>query len=173
MNNYKVVFETDNIRFIKIDKTFINDYLKMVNDPEIQKMIYRVPINFTYEGELEWIDGKLKNDAYVYTMIDKVNGDFIGNVELMDVTSETAEMGICITGNMQDKRYGSEAIKKMIDFSFEELELDYLTANVFSINKRSLHCIKKFGFEEYDVIKNIKVVDDEQVDEICLKKVRG
>ena len=35
----KIIFESDNIYFVKINKDLIDDYLKMVNNPEVSKFI--------------------------------------------------------------------------------------------------------------------------------------
>lgn len=35
MNNYEIIFESENILYIKINESLINDYLIMVNDPEV------------------------------------------------------------------------------------------------------------------------------------------
>lgn len=35
--NFEVVYETERLKFIKVTKLLVNDYLKMVNDPNVQK----------------------------------------------------------------------------------------------------------------------------------------
>lgn len=55
MNNYEIIFESENILYIKINESLINDYLIMVNDPEVQKGISRKAKIYTYEQELEWV----------------------------------------------------------------------------------------------------------------------
>ena len=37
MEKYKKVFESENIYYIKLNKTLIEEYLKMINDPEVSK----------------------------------------------------------------------------------------------------------------------------------------
>ena len=84
MNN-KIVFESDNIYFININKELINDYLEMVNNPEVSKCIYLKKRILTYDDELKWIENKLSNDKPVFSMIEKTSNKFIGNIELMEI----------------------------------------------------------------------------------------
>ena len=41
MDKYEIIFESENILYVKINENLINDYLIMVNDPEVQKGISR------------------------------------------------------------------------------------------------------------------------------------
>ena len=70
MNNYEIIFESENILYIKINESLINDYLIMVNDPEVQKGISRKAKIYTYEQELEWVKEKLNEDATIFSMIE-------------------------------------------------------------------------------------------------------
>lgn len=46
---YETIFESENILYVKINENLINDYLIMVNDPEVQKGISRKAKIYTYE----------------------------------------------------------------------------------------------------------------------------
>ena len=59
-------------------------------------------------------------------MIEKGTNDFIGNIEIMNISNNIGELGIAITKLKQDNHYGQEAIKRMMDYSFNELGLDGL-----------------------------------------------
>lgn len=146
MKNFNVVFCSSHINFINISEELIDEYLVMVNDSEIQKFISHKERVYTREDEINWIKAKLEKKAYVFSMIDKDTNEFIGNIELMDVENKSAEVGICITKSMQDKHYGTEALKRLIEYSFNELGLEKLTAVVFSNNPRSIHTTEKVGF---------------------------
>ena len=62
MEKYEIIFESENILYVKINENLINDYLIMVNDPEVQKGISRKAKIYTYEQELEWVKEKLNED---------------------------------------------------------------------------------------------------------------
>ena len=63
MDKYEIIFESENILYVKINENLINDYLIMVNDPEVQKGISRKAKIYTYEQELEWVKEKLNENV--------------------------------------------------------------------------------------------------------------
>lgn len=164
-----MVFSSENILFVNVSTDLVNEYLKLVNDKEIQSLVSTKFKDITLEDELKWINYKLENKEYVYSMIEKGTNKFIGNVELMDYDGESAELGISIVKDMQNKHYGTEAMKEVLKYAFEVLKLKYVNAVIFSNNIRSLWCAKKLGFYEYKIVPNVKVVDEVSVDDVYLK----
>lgn len=146
MNNYEIIFESDNIYYIKVNELLIDDYLKMVNDPEVQKGISKELRQFTYEQELEWVKRKLENNACIFSMIEKNTGEYIGNIEIMHIDNNIGEIGISITANKQDKHYGTEAMKRIIEYGYSKLGLEGFDLNVYSTNPRAIRCYEKVGF---------------------------
>lgn len=152
-------FESENIIYINITEDLVDEYLPMVNDKEIQKMISKVDRTYTKEEEIDWIKETLESGDYQFSMLEKDSNKFIGNVSLMDVENNSAEVGICITMSMQDKHYGTEALNRIIEYGFNDLNLENLTAGVFSINPRSMHLVEKVGFKKVSVEENYKISD--------------
>ena len=162
-----VIFQSDNLNFVKVSMDYINDYLVMINDPIIQDFIFNEPISISYDDEVEWVKETASSD-YVYTIVDK-DGKFVGTIDFKDIKPDSAEMGVCITNAFQDKHYGTEAIKKMIERGFEDYGFYEIRLKVFSHNDRAIHCYKKIGFVQYDVVKNVKKSNGIDVDEIYMK----
>ena len=169
MKKFDVIFQSDNIDYIKLSTDLVDDYLIMVNDMSSQKFITKEPKEYTYEDEYNWVMSKLEDNSYVYSMVERNTNKFIGNIELMHIEGKSAELGVMITKEYQDKHYGTECIKRMIDYAFNELGFEELRAIIFSNNKRSLRCCEKRGFTIIDTIKNVCVIDNEEVDDIHLK----
>ena len=163
------VFDSERIDYIPVSFDLVDDYLVMVNDKEIQRLISKNERVYSREDELNWIKSKLEDKAYVFSMISKEDGSYIGNVELMDVENGSAEVGLCITMGMQNKHYGQEAITTMINYAFNVLGLEQLNAVVFSHNERSLHCLEKYGFVKYKEVKNVKQLNEKEIDDVYLK----
>lgn len=166
---HHVLLKSKNIDYIAINESLINDYLIMVNDKEIQNKIYKEPRQYTYEDELSWVNQKLSEKAIIFSMLERTTGNFIGNIEFMNLVEKGAEIGIAITPTYQNKHYGTEALKTMIDYGFNNLGLEEITLIVFSNNSRAIHCYKKLGFIEYKVDKNITVMNNESIDNIHMK----
>ncbi len=145
---YDIVFETERINFIKITKDLVNEYLKMVNDESVQKFINRDHNGkaYTLEEELKWIQARLDEKAVIFSMIEKETNEFIGNIEIMNIENGVGELGITITPEMQDKHFGQEAVKAILDYAFNVLKLDNIYLNVYRTNERGIHYYEKVGF---------------------------
>ena len=79
-------------------------------------------------------------------MIEKETNKFIGNIEIMEIKNNIGKMGIAITPKQQDKHFGQEAIKRFIEYTFNDLGLDGLELNVYNFNPRGIKCYEKVGF---------------------------
>lgn len=146
MNKYEKVFESDNIIYIKLSENLIIEYLKMVNNPAIAKMISKNPIVYTPEQELVWVRKKLNQNALIFSMIERTTGEYIGNIEILSINDNIGLIGISITESKQDRHYGQESLKRIIEYGYEELNLDGFELNVYSTNQRAIHCYEKIGF---------------------------
>jgi len=164
-----VIFKSDRVDFVKVDFKYVDDYLVMVNDPIIQDYIFPEPIVFSYDDEVKWVRMKLDNNDLVYTVIDRDSDKFVGTVEFKDIHDGVSELGICITPSFQDKHYGTEILKRVIEYGFNDFGLDEIILKVFSHNARAIHCYKNVGFVEYNVVKNVKKSSGKDIDEICMK----
>lgn len=144
------VFESERITFVKATMELVPDYLEMVNDIEnVAKYISDRLEPYTLEEENKYLQDKLDSGATMYSMIEKSTGKFIGNTEFFDRKGNDAEWGIAITGSMQNKGYGTEALRRMIDYGFNELGLERIRLVVFVANDRAFHVYQQCGFKEY------------------------
>ena len=169
MNDFNVVFTSNNINFINISSYLIEDYLKMVNNPDVSKYISLKRRVFTYDDEINWIKDKFNNNSIVFSMFKKSTNEFIGNIELMKIKNGIGEIAICITSDKQGKYYGSESIKRFIKYCFEELKLVGIELSVYSHNERAINCYKRLGFVIYRVDKNVGTYDGLSIDDIYMR----
>ena len=74
----------------------------------------------------------------------------IGLIDLFEYDPEkkNAGVGIIINSEFRNKNFGSNALKIIIDYSFQKLDLIFLFANIKSENKHSIKLFEKFGFIE-------------------------
>lgn len=61
----------------------------------------------------------LDNNELVFSMLDKNTNEFIGNITLDDINDEVAEIALSIKSILQNRGYGKEAIKGLIDYAKE------------------------------------------------------
>ena len=134
------VFESSRISFVEVSELLVNDYLTMLNDYEnVSRFIGGAHKTFTAEQELKWVRKKLEAKAPVFSMLEKKSGEFIGNIELMDVDDHAGELGIAITAAKQNSGYGTR-----------QLGLRRIFLKTDPGNSRAIHVYQKCGFKEYD-----------------------
>lgn len=146
MKHLEIVFESENLVYVKLSELLIDDYLKMINDKEVASMISHKEKIYTYESEKAWIEEKLSNNNACYSIIEKVTNEFVGNIELMNIQASTAEIGISLTSEKQNKHYGTEAINAVINYGIKILNIENFHLYVFNNNFRTIHCYEKVGF---------------------------
>ena len=147
----KQVFESDHISFVEVSEQLVNDYLTMVNDYEnVNRFIGGKHKSYTAEQERKWVQEKLEEKAFVFSMLEKKSGEFIGNIELMDPTDSEGELGIAITAKMQNVGFGTEAVIALTEYAMHQLGLKRVFLRTNPQNSRAIHVYQKCGFKEYD-----------------------
>ena len=148
----KQVFESDHISFVEVSEQLVNDYLTMVNDYEnVNRFIGGKHKSYTAEQERKWVQEKLEEKAFVFSMLEKKSGEFIGNIELMDPTDSEGELGIAITAKMQNVGFGTEAVIALTEYAMHQLGLKRVFLRTNPQNSRAIHVYQKCGFKEYDL----------------------
>ena len=106
----------------------------------------------TVEAEREWIESTLKNNDFIFGIVNLENDELIGNCGIMkiDNINRCAEVGLFIGDEEnRNKGYGAEALRLLSDYSFNYLNLNNIQLGVKAFNERAIACYKKVGFKEY------------------------
>ena len=103
------------------------------------------------EAEREWLEKSLKNNEYIFAIVNSENDKLIGNCGIHDINHKDriATVGIFI-GEEENRSngYGAEALKLLLDYGFNYLNLNNIMLGVMSFNERAIACYKKVGFKE-------------------------
>lgn len=99
----------------------------------------------------------------------------IGMIDLFDFNPQhkRAGVGIMISVNNQNKGFASEALELLINYSFRQLELHQLFANITPDNSNSLHLFKKFGFKQVGIKKEWLSINGTFKDEALYQLIRS
>ncbi len=146
-----VIFESENIVYVRPSFDLVPDYLEMVNDIDnVARFIGERSEPLTEQQEIDYIKDKMDNNATMFSMLEKGTNKFIGNIEFFNRVFEEAEWGIVITTSMQNKGYGTEALKRSVEYGFNELGLNRIYLGVYVNNPRAIHVYENCGFKEYE-----------------------
>ena len=123
---------------------------RWMNDPNIVRTLKtRYPIAFS--NEAEWLDRAMHSSVTErhFAIERKDDRTHIGNASIHDIewVSRTAAFGLFIgEPSAWNRGFGSDAIRTLARFAFEEMNLRKLRINVFDYNDRAKHVLETHGF---------------------------
>ncbi len=121
---------------------------RWINDPRIWlNLTMRPPINAPREQG--WIE-KLGNDPTecAFGIVVRTDDRLIGTVGLhrIHAANRSAMLGISIGDTTHHNRgYGTEAVRLILRYGFEELNLNRIGLSVYAHNLRAIRCYQKAG----------------------------
>ncbi len=123
---------------------------RWINDPNIVRTLKsRYPIAF--QNEMEWLDRAMHasvTDRH-FAIERKDDRTHIGNASIHDIewVSRVASFGLFIgEPSAWNRGFGSDAIRTLVRFAFDEMNLRKLRINVFDYNDRAKHVLEAQGF---------------------------
>ena len=125
-------------------------YVKWLNDPTVSENIGMDTKITTLESEKEWL--KENQNKYNFAIVLKENDKLIGNISLIevDLIHRNAVLGIFIGDDSnRGKGYGKEAIKLLLEYGFNNLNLNNIMLSVYSFNKRAIKVYESLGFKKF------------------------
>ncbi|MGO7079069.1 GNAT family protein [Rhizobium johnstonii] len=123
--------------------------LALGNDPEIIQMfgISKPDVKpMTREKAVGWVQSII-GDPYAWVV--QVNGKFAREIRLdkVDRTDRRASMAIGLyDADILGKGYGSESIRLLLQYAFDDLNLHRIGVRVLAYNQRAIRAYEKCGF---------------------------
>jgi RimJ/RimL family protein N-acetyltransferase len=164
------------VRLRAIERGDIPTFLEWINDPQVQRYLGRTPFPISFAEEEKWFERQLTDEKSRIFAIETEKGVHIGNIGLheIDYKDGRATLGIMIgEKGCWDQGYGTDAIKALLRFAFEELNLHRLYLQVFDLNKRAIRCYEKCGFRQEGVLRESVFRDGRYQNEILMSILRS
>ncbi|RLQ93321.1 GNAT family N-acetyltransferase [Falsibacillus albus] len=151
--------ETERLRLVEItEKDHLQSYFDIMSMDEVtkfygmssltsleeaRKIIASFHANFQDKRSIRW------------GIVRKEDGRFIGTVGLnrLEIHNRRCEIGYEIHPDTWKKGYVSEAVKSVLDYSFQQLELFRVGAVTFTVNEPSYRLLLKLGFEKEGLLR--------------------
>lgn len=144
-------------------------FVKWLNDYRVTDGIGKTKDVTTLENETEYLQGVTKNGDYNFSIVTKDKEQLIGTCSIMNINhiNQTAEVGIFIGDeSARGKGYGQEALKIILNYGFNTLNLHNIYLGVYSFNEQAIACYKKIGFKEAGRIREAKFHNGKRYDDI-------
>jgi len=160
----------ENVYLRPLRKNDMKLFTKWNNDPEIMELMAFTK-STTEKYWRKWFEKIIKApDAIYFGVVKKLNDKLIGFVHLEQIMWShrlCRDIGIAIGEKGEwSKGYGTEAMKLLIEYAFNVLDLYRLELMTFTYNKRGLKVWKKCGFKKEGVMRKARLVDGEWQDVI-------
>jgi len=156
-----------------IDPGDAETYTKWLNDIEITRWLGSTGSVFSLPAERAWLEENVKKtDSLQFAIILRDGNRLLGNLGLMDLNQryQRATLGIFI-GEAEDrsKGYGAEAIRLLVEYGFQWLNLRNIDLHVNSGNARAIACYKKAEFKEYGRRHSTIFADGRWYDDVLME----
>lgn len=145
-------------------------FTEWMNDFKVTDYTGRSGQIMTLEGERRYLEEKINAQA-TFSIITLDKDKLIGTVGLEEINylHRTATLGIFI-GDKEylSKGYGTEAIRLLLDYGFNYMNLHSIKLQLMSFNERALKCYKKCGFKETGRIRDNRFINGNYYDTILM-----
>ena len=152
-----------------VDEEIIEKFTKWLNDFKVTDYIGKSASIITIEGERKWFENKDTNKDHIFFIVRAEDDEVIGSVGLhsIDYINKTATFGIFIGEQYgRNKGYGTEALRLILDYGFNYLNLNSIKLDVMEFNDRAIACYKKCGFKEYGRRRKSEFINGKYYDTI-------
>jgi [ribosomal protein S5]-alanine N-acetyltransferase len=145
--------------FSKADAAEIQN---LANNKEVADII-GLPQPYMLKHALEWIEIQPEliqlGTEYPLAIIEKMSNELVGTITLrVNKEHSKGELGYWIGRLYWGKGFATEAVKRMIAFGFQDLELNKVWASVLSRNKGSIAVLQKAGLLKEGTLKPDRLI---------------
>ncbi len=153
----------------------VDEIIREINNVELRKYMNSI-VPISAESEKEWIirKNKLMQDGkeYTFAICRKSDGQIIGTTSLFNFNHiiRSAELGIMIYSPKNwGKGYGTDALRVLLNFGFNTLNLHKISLYTFEYNERAISAYKKVGFKEMGRLRDERFWNGKYYDAIYME----
>lgn len=172
------MIEGKKIRLRPLTKKDFSKTYKWHNDSELKNLTLSHPFPVTDVQEEDWYDSILKDrsNRNVYFGIEDLSGnELVGVIFLskINLIHSTCWLGVFIgEKNARGKGFGKEAVKLIVDYAFNNLNLRKVSLEVAETNESAISVYKKIGFDIEGRLKGQYFSYSKYVDVSIMSKIR-
>ena len=148
----------------------VEKYTEWMNDFEVTDYTGRSHQILTIEAEKNYLEAHINEEA-TFAIVESKTDKLLGSIGLhkIDHFKRTATLGIFIGDkDYRSKGYGTEAIRLLLDYGFNYMNLHSVKLELMSFNERALKCYKKCGFKETGRIRENRFINGNYYDTITM-----
>ena len=156
------------IKTPEIDDKF--ELTQLINDKDVIKWLSEIPFPYTLSHAEEFIERSrervLKQESYNFMIFQ--DKKMIGGIGLSEFNNKSCQVGYWLGKKYWGNGFATEALKSILDFGFDQLNLEKIYAAYKIGNEGSIRVLAKCGFE---YSRKIYEYDSELNEELLLTEV--
>jgi len=162
--------EGDRIYLREVRLSDVNEeYYNWLNDNEVSQFLETKFFPQSIKAIEEYVSSMIGSQESVFlAIVVKENNKHIGNIKIGPINwiHRFADIALVI-GDKESwgKGYGTEAIKLVVDYAFNKLNLHRLNAGIYANNIGSIKAFEKAGFKDEGTRKNMRFFNGKYIDE--------
>jgi len=169
--------ETERLLIQKLDSETMNQIFELNNDEEITKILGLTDEEFIrqkkiYQQGYESYNRKMLN----FQIVEKQSSVIIGNCgfHTWNPQHHRAEIGYALNADeFKNKGFMKEAVEKVLEFGFEEMQLNRIEALIDENNTPSKKLLEHFGFSREGNLRGHYLVDGIFEDSVLYSLLRS
>ena len=137
----------DNLQLRTLEKEDLEFLYKMRTNPDVMDYWFEEP--YTTMGKMiKSYEAGQDSDLHRHFILYHLN-EKVGYIALFDIDSRhrNAEFAIMIDPSQQGKGYATDAIRLIIEYGFNKMNLHKLFLYVDKVNEKAVHIYRKVGFQ--------------------------
>jgi RimJ/RimL family protein N-acetyltransferase len=121
-------------------------------------------------GTRQWWERGRDSDRDAGFVIETLAGEFLGGCGLHEISARNrrAILGIWLARSQWDRGYGTDAVRTLCRFAFQEMNLQRVELGVLESNPRGRRAYERVGFKEEGRLRRFMFVDGRYVDLIVM-----
>lgn len=130
---------------------------RIVDHPDIAKMTLSIRHPYPDDGAVKWINKLIssENTNYLFLITLKADKTIMGAIGIIPHPYfKRASLGYWLGLDYWSKGYASEAVRRMIDFGFESLDLARIEGEFFPENPASRRVMEKAGMQFEGIMRH-------------------
>jgi len=161
--------ETERLILRKLTLNDIDELIENGNDRELSFLTYYLPYPLDENGAKKIIlEENTNDDLFRFAVELKSEKKLIGIVDLYNLKKKEGKIkiGYWLGKNYRKVGYGTESVKKIMDYAIDELNVKKICAKVLIINNDSRKLLEKLGYEKTKITANDKFLNGMRIDTV-------
>src|SRR5437867_1116888 len=162
-------FEGALVRLRAIEEDDLPKINEGIWDPEVSRYL-SVAWPEPLAGTREWWERARTSERDAGFVIETLAGEFVGGCGLHQISSRnrSAVLGIWLARPRWEKGFGTDAVRTLCRFAFQEMNLQRVELGVLEMNPRGVRAYEKVGFKEEGRLRRFMFVGGRSVDMIMM-----